>query len=176
MGSTPTTKQEWKASYTPPFHKKQMADLGVTSLNTETGEVTVSVTVSKGKEETPEYRESTNEAKTKLYSDFEQLLKAEYHSSLDELLDEINKLQINQAKANARQAGYVILAGPAKAIYVVARKMYRDSVSWGSPMNPKDAFEFAQQGYAYIPGAMEVVFDEKKVIGEKEPEAEESND
>jgi hypothetical protein len=133
----------------------------------ETGTQDVSVTVKKNG------KEITKTAKATLYASAEDLLVKEFHGSMEELLDSFNSLADKAAKAVARQSCYVVLAGPSKALYAFARKLYRDSTKFGSEITPQKAFDLAVASFAHIPEVSDVEYNESKVVGDEEEEPEE---
>ena len=128
----------------------------------EKGQLEVFVTVKK------DDKTVTKSATATLYTDPQEMIKKEFHSSLEELLDFVNGENIKVAKNNARQSGYVFLAGPEKKLYVAARRFYRDAISMENPMEPKQAFDLALKMYSEITDVSNVVYDEKEIVKSEE--------
>lgn len=109
------------------------------------------------------------------YASGEELLSQEYKGSMTDLLKEWNENSVKAAKAVARQAAYVILQGPSKAIFAMARKMFRDSERFPDAVkNPQMFFDMAKSAYVAmkVEGADKVEYDEKKIVGEELDEEE----
>jgi len=111
---------------------------------------------------------ATKSSTATLYTDPQDMIKREFHSSLEELLDFVNGENIKVAKNNARQLCYVFLAGPEKKLYVAARRFYRDAISMENPMEPKQAFDLALKMYSEITDVSNVVYDEKEIVKSEE--------
>lgn len=134
----------------------------------QTGTKVVPVTINKNG------KSITKTAKATLYSSAEDLLNQEFHGSLEEMLDVFNQNAEKAAKAVARQACYVVLAGPEKALYAFARKLYKDSVKFGAEIEPHKAFDLAVASFSHIPEVSDVEYKEEKIVGEDEPEDDET--
>lgn len=160
--------------------EKKIAEFIKANTPDVTGDTTVSVSVKKGG------KIVTKTAKAKLFASVEELIAEKYNSSMEYLVADLNNIATKAARAVARQAAHVVLAGPAKSVYAEARKAIRFAAKFDAELSPRDAFERALQMFSYLGDVAKeydektnpsgIVYDESKIVKEDDDEDEENEE
>lgn len=129
-------------------------------------------------------KSATKTADAKLYATAQEWLQDEYSGNLEMALAVRNANAKKTALANARQAAWMFLQGPAKKIYAAAGKMVRDSRALtpdgSATLTAREAFDIIKSAYSKLYSQEElntIEFDESKINTErKSKDDDESSD